>query len=154
AMTVFGCAELRVHKVTLERRACQTDHQIKGFRYYLSRPYVVVKKRVPVSTDEQLFVIDTSKIENSNGTQLPDDDTFKRLFGTLRRSAGSNPQIIPVTFSKVDDQSGKIVPVSAQELQTMRGIIVAAGGATTTEQPSPTPPTPSIFASSNNSNST
>ena len=42
-----GCANLEVKKVPLDRRAANTDHQ-QGFRYYLNRPYIVVKKSITI----------------------------------------------------------------------------------------------------------
>lgn len=48
-----GCAKLVVHKIPVESRIEGHDH-VDGFRYYLSRPYVVVKKPVLVSTQQSL----------------------------------------------------------------------------------------------------
>lgn len=42
-----GCAGLTAHKVPLQHRLAGADKQ-KGFRYYLSRPYIVVSQRILV----------------------------------------------------------------------------------------------------------
>ncbi len=48
-LTCGACASnLKVTKVPLAERECGVDHQ-KGFRYYLNRPYLVVKKPVLVT---------------------------------------------------------------------------------------------------------
>jgi len=47
---LLGCANVKVHKVSVEDRAAGADRHVKGFRYYLNRPYIVVSERVPVST--------------------------------------------------------------------------------------------------------
>lgn len=47
---LVGCAGLEAKKVPLEERhACRDQHH-HGFRYYLSRPYLVVSQRVDVVT--------------------------------------------------------------------------------------------------------
>jgi hypothetical protein len=43
-----GCANLEARKVPLPDRLAGTDARYKGFRYYLSRPYIVVSRRVCV----------------------------------------------------------------------------------------------------------
>ena len=41
---------MKVRKVDVERCAAGTDHHVKGFRYYLNRPYIVVGRQISVST--------------------------------------------------------------------------------------------------------
>jgi hypothetical protein len=43
-----GCSNIHVKKVPVEKRIAGKDHHVKGFRYYVARPYIVVKKRLPV----------------------------------------------------------------------------------------------------------
>jgi hypothetical protein len=43
----FGCSNLVVKKVPVDDRIAGTDCQ-QGFRYYLNRPYLVVKKPILV----------------------------------------------------------------------------------------------------------
>src|SRR5262245_14525717 len=45
-----GCANVKVNKVDVQARIEGQDHHVHGFRYYLTRPYIVVSRRVPVST--------------------------------------------------------------------------------------------------------
>src|SRR5262245_25482319 len=49
AFLLAGCANVCVKKVPVADRIAGTDRQ-HGFRYYLTRPYVVVKERVPLAT--------------------------------------------------------------------------------------------------------
>lgn len=44
-----GCANLEARKVPLDKRLEGRDHHIGGFRYYLSRPYLVVNERICVT---------------------------------------------------------------------------------------------------------
>lgn len=48
-----GCSNLVVKKVPLEDRACGADDQ-KGFRYYMNRPYLLVKKNILISERKSL----------------------------------------------------------------------------------------------------
>jgi hypothetical protein len=48
-VAMAGCANLEARKVPLPDRLSGTDDRYKGFRYYLSRPYIVVSRRVCVS---------------------------------------------------------------------------------------------------------
>ena len=50
AGTLTGCANVKVEKVDLQKRIDGQDQCVKGFRYYLTRPYLVVGCRVTVST--------------------------------------------------------------------------------------------------------
>jgi hypothetical protein len=49
AALLAGCANVKVHKVDVQDRIDGKDQHVKGFRYYLTRPYLVVARRVPVS---------------------------------------------------------------------------------------------------------
>ncbi len=50
AGSAAGCANVKVEKVDVQARIEGCDEQVKGFRYYLTRPYLVVASRVVVST--------------------------------------------------------------------------------------------------------
>jgi hypothetical protein len=54
AFTVLGCSGLDARRVPLEERLSGTDKHYHGFRYYLSRPYLVVSERVDIVTTQQL----------------------------------------------------------------------------------------------------
>ncbi|HLJ97543.1 MAG TPA: hypothetical protein VKU02_30565 [Gemmataceae bacterium] len=45
-----GCANVKVQKVDLQDRMYGTDTRVKGFRYYLTRPYLVISSRIDVTT--------------------------------------------------------------------------------------------------------
>lgn len=45
---LLGCANLEARKVPVSDRLDGTDDKIKGFRYYVSRPYLIVSRRVCV----------------------------------------------------------------------------------------------------------
>ncbi|GAC1463475.1 MAG: hypothetical protein NVSMB9_01020 [Isosphaeraceae bacterium] len=59
-----GCAKLDVKKVPIDQRIAGHDH-IDGFRYYLSRPYVVVKHRIAVSTQQSVVAVVDNVLTNS-----------------------------------------------------------------------------------------
>lgn len=44
-----GCAGLEARKVSLDKRLAGADTHVQGFRYYLSRPYLVVNERICVT---------------------------------------------------------------------------------------------------------
>ncbi len=68
AMTA-GCAKLKVTRVTALKRDASQDHHIKGFRYYLSRPYVVVQDDIVISESEYFYQRPKSP-GNSSGATL------------------------------------------------------------------------------------
>lgn len=72
-IVLSGCiSSLKVRKVSLDSRVCNTDHEIEGYRYYLSRPYIVVKEPVLVSEERHL-------VEGFHGTEKP--PTTDKLLG-------------------------------------------------------------------------
>jgi hypothetical protein len=46
----LGCANVKVNKVSVEDRLSGNDLNVKGFRYYLNRPYVVVGRQISAGT--------------------------------------------------------------------------------------------------------
>jgi len=59
-----GCSNVHVRKVSVEDRASGLDRHVEGFRYYLTRPYILVKRAVPVGSDTQavkLFAVKDAK---------------------------------------------------------------------------------------------
>jgi hypothetical protein len=59
-----GCANLEVHKIPVEKRMEGCDHA-DGFRYYLSRPYVLVKAPIQVATQKSLVTVEQTD-DNKN----------------------------------------------------------------------------------------
>jgi hypothetical protein len=97
-----SCANLEAKKVPLADRLCGKDDHIHGFRYYVSRPYIVVAQRVCVSQNltvgrlraaktgvtgkevysDKLYIetIDpdgTSVVYDTHGRRLPSDEHAK-----------------------------------------------------------------------------
>jgi hypothetical protein len=67
AVALAGCANIHAKKVPIEDRIAGTDDQ-KGFRYYLSRPYVVVAKAVPIATEvEEAELV---QLRNAAGVEM------------------------------------------------------------------------------------
>ncbi|MCI0637992.1 MAG: hypothetical protein L0Y72_23540 [Gemmataceae bacterium] len=48
-----GCANIDVRKVPVDKRIADQDYKIRGFRYYLSRPYIVIKEKIPLGAIEE-----------------------------------------------------------------------------------------------------
>jgi hypothetical protein len=92
-LSCVGCANLKVTKITATEKGTCKDHCTKGFRYYLSRPYVVVEKPVCVSEEISLLVVDTkSDLEGQVPAQLLEQ--VKMLLdspATVSSSAGGSP---------------------------------------------------------------
>jgi hypothetical protein len=51
-----ACTEMQVTKITPASRACGTDTDVKGMRYYLSRPYVLVKRPILIKQRRELYL--------------------------------------------------------------------------------------------------
>jgi hypothetical protein len=84
ALGATGCANVHVHKVSVAKRIAGRDHHVKGFRYYTSRPYVVVSQAVDVATDSTLTRL--VHIEVRDKTKVPDPPAF--ALQSLIRSRG------------------------------------------------------------------
>lgn len=127
----IGCANVAVHKVSVEKRIEGRDNHVRGFRYYLNRPYIVVSSPVPVSTRYdpvrtvvglvpdptsaqpgammEVFLLQ-SMIPPPTPTGEPEvfDFAGNMIVGAknLRRvtlPAGSMPALVPVSTSKKPD---------------------------------------------------
>jgi hypothetical protein len=46
-----GCSHLTARKVSVESRLTECDREVHGFRYYLSRPYLVVSQQVSLGSE-------------------------------------------------------------------------------------------------------
>jgi hypothetical protein len=97
-----GCANLEVKKVSEAKRVDGKDHA-KGFRYYLARPYVVVKAPILVSESSTLYV-------------LADRPTAPAL-------SQSGPAFGAETVSRVNPASGAFESVSDAELAALRRLL-------------------------------
>lgn len=85
----FGCSRMQVKKVPVQARLDGTDDKIEGFRHYLSRPYIVVQKQVPITTEYILTSVHLQKDDTKNKTQVlvslvPDRVTKNKTFFNLK----------------------------------------------------------------------
>jgi hypothetical protein len=104
ALPLTGCANMEVKKVPLDMRIHRQDDHVRGFRYYLSRPYVVVQAAVPVSEKMTLVVLRQQALTFLEGAR-----------------AG---QTIPLDHLAVTNPAtGQLQPVSAAELTAMREVL-------------------------------
>lgn len=85
ALMGTGCAQQVARKVPLDERLNECDEHVKGFRYYLSRPYVVVSKRIPIRTDLELAVLCWAE---KSGTLMP-------ALQPARKIEGPAPEALP-----------------------------------------------------------
>jgi hypothetical protein len=103
-VAVTGCAHLKVTKVSAEKRANGEDQHVKGFRYYLSRPYVVVTEPVLVSEQTALYV-------------------YRALQG-----AETIAEPIKEKMTRINPASGAFEMVSDAELAALRQIMEPQSG--------------------------
>lgn len=76
ALTLGGCANLNVHKVSLEDRHSGRDMKLDGFRYYLPRPYVIVAARIEVAKN---YAVGTLKFAKLEGEPIPEPGKEEKL---------------------------------------------------------------------------
>src|SRR5689334_9368146 len=50
ALAFVGCANVKVKKVSVEKRLSGHDNHVRGFRYYLNRPYIVVPQQIKLAS--------------------------------------------------------------------------------------------------------
>ena len=94
AVLTIGCANVKVRKVDVDKRIEGRDHHIRGFRYYLNRPYIVVSATVPVSTKYDPV------------RQVSAVDSNKKPFYGLQSIVPTDPNIQPTIY----DLSGNVMP--------------------------------------------
>jgi hypothetical protein len=104
---VGGCANLEVKKVSEAKREAGEDH-VKGFRYYLARPYVVVKAPVLVSESSTLYVVSDRPTAPGLSQSLPP------------------PGVEQVC--RINPASGAFENVSDAELNALRLLVAEPGG--------------------------
>lgn len=113
-----GCANFVVRKVPVESLSPEKEAHLKGFRYYLSRPYVLVKKAIPVSTESQLFVVDKKLLGTAQVEPLPAQLEKAAAQGGLSRLDAKKEALETVTpdewkrFRAQIEEKGAIVQTS------------------------------------------
>jgi hypothetical protein len=97
-LALFGCASVSVTKVTPNNTAC-----MDGFRYYLPRPYVVLKQAAPIAGDQ--FIIAGRINEAGNivvkAADIPEDLQYH--FPGARRPVISGEPGAPRETTAADD---------------------------------------------------
>src|SRR5947209_7337016 len=73
-----GCSNLSVKKVPISDRVAHEDHQ-KGFRYYLNRPYLTVKKPILIAETISLVKADPKQAAPSLLPMLPMPGASKQV---------------------------------------------------------------------------
>jgi hypothetical protein len=116
-LLLAGCSNLIVSKVPMDKRLANEDDHIHGFRYYLSRPYVVVLKPVPLTQTQVLVAMNR-------------DGTFTHLDGS---NAGLRSSIEAV--KQEHRGSAAVTPVSPAELARMQVILSQGSGENNTIEP-------------------
>lgn len=153
ALAATGCANLKVTKVSEEKRAHGTDHHIPGFRYYLSRPYVVVKEPVLVCEQTALYVVREPEIMNApqprmvppcpprvsriNSSSGAFEDVPETELKALRQMITKNPGVVQIGFKgRTPTTAPQIVAQpavrSVADVDAASGQAAAVGGAAET----------------------
>jgi hypothetical protein len=105
---LVGCASMKVTKVPVGSRDTKADECIKGFRYYLSRPYVLVKEPIPVSTDTMLLILPKNKVHNGLEAYRGDVELLARHPGSNEKSAKDFVDRVGTQIEKIVSQSKSI----------------------------------------------
>jgi hypothetical protein len=107
-----GCSNLVVNKVPVDKRAKGCDLHQKGFRYYLNRPYLVVKDPVLIA-ERRTYV----EVKGYHGGLA--QVAVKFLDGPRKG------ETVPLAELKVNAGGGEFRPVSAAELTKVHGVLSA-----------------------------
>lgn len=102
AAALTGCAQMKVTKVDPQARACDRDEHVKGFRYYLSRPYVLVREKLTISTETALLVFPASALKGESLDSLLTTDA--RVVGQLNRSGATLDRVSAAEWDRVRAQ--------------------------------------------------
>jgi hypothetical protein len=118
AVVLTGCANLEVRRVPNGERAAGCDRQ-EGFRYYLNRPYVVVKEPILVMERRTLVKVDGASLApGKGGPEKPPPPKEVRMTFLDGPRAGQTFRLgdLPVE----NPASNGVRLVSPQELQTIQ----------------------------------
>lgn len=112
SLSLGGCANVRVEKVDLQERIAGTDDCVKGFRYYMTRPYLVVASRVSLSKNYIPVWVGVLKEEKPASSQ--GGPTVQTLYLVAA---------IPDQHGKylVYDQAGRCTPYLAEQVTILKG---------------------------------
>ncbi|HLJ97542.1 MAG TPA: hypothetical protein VKU02_30560 [Gemmataceae bacterium] len=120
-----GCANLEVKKVPLDERAAHQDNE-QGFRYYLNRPYLLVKKAILVKETRSLVIVKNketpaqSTLGGKRETKAQDVDGLEFTFVTGPRCG----QTVRLADLRVENPgTGACREFTAAELQTIAAVV-------------------------------
>ncbi len=132
-----GCANLVVHKVPLSERAANCDRE-EGFRYYLNRPYVVVKKPIVIAENRSLVRADL--LAGTEAAQKP---------GSKPNLGAAAPDQVMLTFLSGPREgrkvrladlrvetpgAGEVRAMSSAEIQKISGVLTTENDASEDDQ--------------------
>jgi hypothetical protein len=106
ALLLAGCSNLIVRKVPLDKRLAEDDHHIHGFRYYLSRPYVLVLQPILLTKTQTLVAMGA-------------DSKFTFLEGPQAGQVSS----LEEQKKEAHHRSATVTPVSPQELARLKTMV-------------------------------
>jgi hypothetical protein len=123
AMAGAGCANLEVKKIPVAERSAGADLHENGFRYYLTRPYVVVNAKVKVCEHQTAVVVGQGKPVEMiflDGPRRGQTVALDRLTVTDPGSGAARavtPEELSALRAAVSNQAGgadaNVVPVAA-----------------------------------------
>jgi hypothetical protein len=110
-LALAGCANLVAKKVPIADRLSGTDDKVHGFRYYLSRPYVVVSQRVCVGLDLAVGRLLVDRNSSMVYVETTDPDGRPRCLDgrgvEVPRPADCEYAFLPKKSTEQGGQSGK-----------------------------------------------
>lgn len=139
-----GCANLEVKKVPLAERTANVDHE-QGFRYYLNRPYIVVKKPITISETislvrvkgpDQLATKSSPKTDGNSTRQQTNPshtgmETVQLTFITGPR-AGQTVSVVDLILESPG--TGAVRPMTSAELRRISTVLSPGNSYTTLDE--------------------
>jgi hypothetical protein len=140
-MASGGCANLDVRKVPVAERAAKCDRE-EGFRYYLNRPYVVVKNPILIAENRSLVRVDVmagtappqakdkKPVDKSSLGNVPADQVMVTFLSGPR--SGDKVRLADL---KIETPcTGAVRQMSLAELQRIKTVLAADNGASVEEE--------------------
>src|SRR5438067_10613786 len=131
ALLLAGCANLVVRKVPLDKRLSHADHHVDGFRYYLSRPYVLVLEPIPLTQTQVLVALESDgKFTFLDGPRAGETSTLDEQKKENHTSTAVTP-LSPAEAARlqgmIQDRSteGAIQPVQFRRGNYTQNVVIA-----------------------------
>ncbi len=115
--SICGCANVKVQKVDLQDRMNGQDDHVQGFRYYLTRPYLVIASRVSASIT--YLPVWPAKLKNPSTDQekqslylvgaVPDENGTYPVYdhaGQLTQMKSSQLTLFTIPIKRTNDGQG------------------------------------------------